>query len=65
MDGPTDGMTDRRTNNIAFADPYHAGKSCSKFGLIPPGGLRRASVPVGLTDRRTNIHNMLIAKAWR
>ena len=39
--GLGDSGTDRRTdarwkNNVALAHPYHEGKSCSKFGLIPP-----------------------------
>ena len=29
--------TDRRTKiNVVLAYPYHAGKSCSKFGWLPP-----------------------------
>ena len=27
-----DGQTDGRKNNVALTHPYHAWKSCSKFG---------------------------------
>ena len=36
-------MTDGQKNNVALAHPYHEGKSCSKFGYIPPSGLGRDS----------------------
>ena len=41
-------MDARWKNNIALAQPYHKGKSCSKFGQIPPSGLGGD----GLTDRQ-------------
>ena len=37
--------------NVALAHPYHAGKSCSKFGYIPHSGLGGGNgVMYGLTD---------------
>ena len=35
----TDGLMDGWTNDVAFAHPYHVGKSCSKFGEVRPSGL--------------------------
>ena len=47
-DRSKEGQTDRWKTH-----PYHAGKSCSKFGLILPSGLGGESV----TDRGIrNIH---------
>ena len=40
----------RQKNNVALAHPYHEGKSCSKFCLIPPSGLGGDSVMKGRTD---------------
>ena len=57
----TDGWTDRQKNNVALAHPYHAGKSCSKFGLIPPSGLGEGSVRA---DSRTNEKIMYVALAY-
>ena len=50
-------------NNVALAHSYQEGKSCSKFGQIPPSG---DSVTDGQTDGRTDggVHNIPIAKAW-
>ena len=41
---------ERRKNNVALAHPYPKGKSCSKFGYIPPSGLGRNSVTEEWTD---------------
>ena len=63
MDELTDGRTDRK-NNVAIAHPYHAGESCSKFGLIPPSGLRGGSMRAdGRTNGRTDGKTMYIALA--
>ena len=48
-DGRTDGQTEK--NNVGIAHPYHAEKSCNKFGFIPPNGLGGDSVRA---DGRTN-----------
>ena len=45
--------TDRQKNNVVIAHPYHAGKSCSKFGLIPPSGLGGSVRADGQTNGRT------------
>ena len=48
-------MTDRQKNNFAIAHPNHAGKSCNKFGSIPPSGLGGGSVRADArTDGRTD-----------
>ena len=47
MDGQTDG---EMGNNVALTHPYHAGKSCSKFGKIP---FRRRQRD-GQTNRETD-----------
>ena len=66
-DGQTNGRTDGRTdskNNVAIAYPYHAGKSCSKFSLIPPSGLGGGSMrPDGRTNGRTDGKIMYFALA--
>ena len=30
---------DKQKNNVVLAHPFHEGKCCSKFALIPPSGL--------------------------
>ena len=75
----TDGRTDSQTvtfgshpntawgrgeNNVAVAHPYHAKKSCSKLGLIPPSCLTGNSETDGQTDKRTGGGVFNIAKAW-
>ena len=46
--------------NFALTHPYHAEKSCSKFSLILPSGLRGDNVTDGHIDRRTDggVHNI-------
>ena len=52
----TDGLTDGQTEKyVAITHPYYAGKSCSKFGLIPPSGLGGNSVTDGWTDGQTQM----------
>ena len=78
MDELTDGRIDGKNMYIALAHPYHAGKPCSKFGLIPssglgcaedaglipPSGLGGGSVRAdGRTNGRTDGKNMYIALA--
>ena len=36
----TDGWTDGWTDGLALAHPYHVERLCSKFGKIPPSGLK-------------------------
>ena len=43
-------VTDRWENDVVFTHPYHVGKSCSKFGLIPLSSLGGDSV----TDRQVD-----------
>ena len=46
---------DRQKNKVSIAHTYHAGKSCSKFGLIPLSGLGGGSVKAdGRTNGRTD-----------
>ena len=47
MDRQTDAR--RTENNVVSACLYHNGKSCSKFGEIPPSGLGD-----GMMDRWTD-----------
>ena len=64
------GRTDRRThgkNNDALAHPYHQRKSCSKFGLIPPCGIRAdietdggvQNIPIAFKKHWKNEYNIL------
>ena len=57
-------MLDRWTNElkriVTLAHSYHEGKSCSKFGLIPPFGLRRDN----MTDRWPDAELMDGQKRW-
>ena len=58
----------RVKNDVALAQPYHAEKSCSKFGLIQLSGLGGDSETNGRTDRQTDrrVYNIPIGKAqWR
>ena len=52
--------------NVALAQPYHEGKSFSKFGKCLPSGLGGDKGTDGRTDRQTDggVHNIPITKAW-
>ena len=62
MDGRrTDGRWTERKNN-ALTHPYHEGRSCSKFGYIPPSNLGGDSVTERWTDPgRTDAKKMLLS----
>ena len=47
--------TDAQKNNVALAQSYHVGKWYSKFGRIPPSGLRGDSVMDRLTEVLTDV----------
>ena len=46
-------LTEWRMDRLAHPHPYHEGRSCSKFGKIPPSGLEES-----LTDRWTDAGRM-------
>ena len=60
----TDGWMDRKI--MLLLHTYHTGKSCIKFGYIPPSGLGGDSMTNRWKDRGTNrgTHKIPITQVW-